>query len=137
MSGTQDKVISIKGERVVIKELSVAEIRQWLKEEVEESVKQNKELSIEGGVKGVKDSLNEAVETVASTGLDLIGDWLLDDGPLSVLVRMTDLETENLDHFSPRELNVVMAACKEVNSHFFVLRGKLMTIGEQILRDKG
>ncbi|WP_165669325.1 hypothetical protein [Metapseudomonas otitidis] len=86
------------------RELTVAEIRDWLK-------------SMEA----------RAVEP------DLVRDSLLPDFTLDDLERMTDATAEQLGGMTPSELRELGEDCKAVNPDFFDLRERIGEAGRQVL----
>jgi len=90
------KEIELEGRVVTIRELTVAELRNWhldLKE-----LFKNQE------------------------NIDLVNHVLIEGAALPDLVRMTDLTLEDLDGMTPSMIDGVVAGCREVNPHFFRLR---------------
>lgn len=101
-----EKQITVGGRAVTIYELTVGEIRAWLK-------------SLE--------SLG------AEEKIDLVGEALIEGASLADLAIMTDLDADTLDASTPSELRAVFDACREVNADFFALRGRLERIGQAAL----
>ncbi len=98
------KQITVADRAVTIRELTVADIRVWLK----------------------------SLETVTAE-FDLVGSELIDGTDLADLAIMTDLTAADLDASTPSELRQVFDACREVNADFFALRGRLEQIGQAAL----
>lgn len=96
LTQTQD----IAGRAVTVKELTVGEIRQWLK-------------ALEGGAGSV----------------DVIGGALFEDLTFADLQRFTDLAVAEFDAWAPSELRQLIALIKEINPDFFLLRGRLVVLG--------
>jgi len=84
---------TLRGTRVVVKELTTADVRDWMRE-------------IEQGL----------------LPIDPAGDALFDDVSLADIARMTTAQAEWLAEFAPSELRPLADLCKQVNPHFFRLR---------------
>ncbi len=97
---TAHKTIEIAGVTVTIRELTVAEIRSALK--MEES------------------------DGKTSADTDAVDMFLFEDISLPDICRMTDLTLEKMAELKPSELRQVAEACREVNSDFFALRGRVL-----------
>jgi hypothetical protein len=94
------KTIEVAGITVKIQELTVAEIRDALKME-------------ESDGKSAADS-------------DAVDMFLFEDISLPDIRRMTDLTIEKMAGMKPSELRQVAETCREVNSDFFSLRGRVL-----------
>jgi len=94
------KDIKVDGEPVVIKELSVREIREWL---------------------GKLD--NEAKEDI-----DVVSSLLFSACDLPTVIRMTSLTEESVEEMFPSQIAVVIEACKEKNASFFALARRVQAI---------
>lgn len=92
------KEVNLENRKVLVKELTVSEMRNWLK-----------------NLEGIKDG-----------EIDLISEGLLEEASLSDVVLMTDLTMDDLDGMVPSELATLVDACKETNPHFFTLRDRLV-----------
>jgi hypothetical protein len=103
-----DKTIELDGRAVTLKELTVADIRAWLK-------------SLEN----------------TEADFDLIGSALIDGASMADLTIMTDISHTEIEALTPSEIRRVFDACKEVNSDFFALRGRLEAIGRSALAMQG
>ncbi len=99
----EDK-INVNGIQITVKELTVAEVRHWMMDIIE---KENQ-----------KDDVD-----VVSTVLD---QRLFEEIGLSDICRMTDLESNQLDDFTPSQLQVVIQRCKMLNSDFFGMRKRVL-----------
>ncbi len=110
------KEITIDDTVYEIKELNVGEVRKWMKSEIEFEDKYS-------GKEG-------------SGGVDLVGEWLMNDIPFRVLLLMTNIQESHLDDMLPGNLNLLVEACKEVNPYFFALRQKLILVGDQVLEKR-
>lgn len=93
--------LDLDGRKVVVKELTVAEIRAWLKE-------------IEAGLQGG----------------DVVGGALFEDITFGDLMRFTSLSGAEIDALCPSQLRQVIDVAKEINSDFFLLRGRMVVIGQ-------
>ena len=98
-----EKTVPALGREVKVIELTVSEIRGWLAE-----VGAKKE------------------------GIDIADQLLFEDVALSELQKMTDLTAAEIDGAPPSELRTILAKCREVNSDFFALRSRLMTVGAKV-----
>lgn len=85
--------ITVDGKSVEIKELSVADVREYLR--IAES------------------------ETLAGATLDPVIDLMFDGFSLRDIAAMTDLSLEGMDALTPKQINAIADACKEVNPSFF------------------
>lgn len=89
---------------ITCRELTLTEIRDWMKELAE-----------------------------ARPDVDLVGDTLIEGVTVADLGRMTDATPEQLGKLAPSELRELGSDCKEVNADFFALRDRLDAHGRQIL----
>ncbi|MBF0214893.1 MAG: hypothetical protein HQM00_15255, partial [Magnetococcales bacterium] len=87
-------------------ELTVAEIRNWLK----------------------------TLENAQGNVVDFISEGLLEDGSLSDVARMSDLSMEDLDRMAPSEIAALIPVCRELNPHFFTLRDRLVLASQTMAR---
>lgn len=97
-----EKTVTALGREVKVFELTVSEIRSWLAE-----VGAKKE------------------------NVDIVDELLFEDVAVSELRKMTDLTDVEIGG-APSELRKVFAKCREVNSDFFALRSRLMTVGAKV-----
>lgn len=86
------------------RELSVQEIRDWLK------------------------NLSEGIDDP-----DPVGDTLIEAVSLADLMRMSNATPAQLDSLAPSQLRALAADCKEVNSDFFALRERIEGMGRHLL----
>lgn len=98
------KEVALGDLRVAVKELTVADMRQWWAD-------------VESGTGSV----------------DAIDGGLFEDVSLSDLARMTDLTVEDMAPLAPSELRSVIDTCREVNPDFFRMQERLATIGRHLL----
>ena len=103
MSMALKKTLDFDGLQVVVRELTVGEIRQLLKTMAD------------------------------SSDGDLVDYMLLEEIGLRELQLMTNLEPEQLADLVPSQLRQVYEACREVNKDFFDLRGRVEQVGRRIL----
>ncbi len=103
----QTREVNLDGQVIVVRELTVAEVRNWLKN----------------------------LDQVQESGIDLVTEGLLADASLSDICRMTDLPIEALDQMTPSEAETVLSACREINPHFFRLREKLLQVVRTVQPD--
>ena len=109
---TVQKAIEIAGITINIRELTVSEIRSALK--MEES------------------------DGKTSDTTDAVDMFLFEDISLPDICRMTDLSLEKMAELKPSELRQVAEACREVNSDFFALRGRVLKYADLLaLADAG
>lgn len=94
---------------VTVKEMTVAEIRAWLRD-----------IEKDGS------ALTE----------DAVGAALLEEVSFNELQRMID-GSVLLDSLSQSDLCEILSAAKELNPYFFGMRGRLIGAGEQVLRERG
>ncbi|MBF0283139.1 MAG: hypothetical protein HQL51_01620 [Magnetococcales bacterium] len=52
----------------------------------------------------------------------------MEDAALEDITRMSDLKPEEIGDLTPSTLEGVLAVCKEINPHFFRLRGRLTAL---------
>lgn len=89
---------------VTVRELTVAEIRDWLKDLATADPDQPVDLA----------------------------DWLLfeDEGlRLSDFTRLTNLSADELRDLAPSDLEAILAKCREVNPRFFLALGRVLALG--------
>lgn len=103
MSMVLHKQIEVGGLSVTVRELTVGEIRAWMKR------------------------MAEGVDS------DVVGELLLEEVGVSDLLSMCDASREQLDTLTPRQLRELYAACEEVNRDFFALRARVEALGRKIL----
>ena len=97
--------ITIGPVAVGLRELTVAEIRLWVK---------------------------EWSDKIESHSFDLVGDGILADTTLRDIQRLTTLTDEQADLLTPAQLREVWMACKKVNDDFFEFRRRLLEIAKQL-----
>ena len=101
--------IKVKGKDIILKELTVSEVREWIKSEI---------------------ALEQKREGTEDSEFDWVGEWLIDDIPLRILTMMSSLESDELGDMLPSDLSKVVEGCKEVNSYFFALRSRILGLGK-------
>lgn len=106
-NGGRNKTVAIGDLVVTVKELTVAEIGQWLDDKLTPSESQ------------VNDPL---------LALMPVGDMVLAD-----VMQMTDLTREQVNTLTGSELEQVAKVCKEVNASFFGLAATLTLAGKAAL----
>ncbi len=99
------QTLTLNDRTITIKELTVGEIRAWLK----------------------------ALENPAQT--DVADLALMADFRVSDLTVMTDLSAADFDSMAPSELRQVWDKCREVNGDFFGLMGRLEVVGQAALKN--
>jgi len=97
------KQIEVGGMAVQVRELTVADIRVWLKD----------------------------LETAG--GEDVVDAALFEDFRLADMALLTDLTSEAVEALTPAELRQVFDAAREVNADFFGMRARLMDLGRAAL----
>lgn len=98
MTVTNSREVLVGERRVMVRELTVGDVRNWLKEA-------------------------GADLTISAVDLLLIPEISLPD-----LARMTNLSVADMDDWQPSELRELMAVAKDLNADFFGLRGRLLKI---------
>lgn len=98
MTVTNSREVVVGERRVTVRELTVGDVRNWLKEVSTDS-------------------------TISAVDMLLIPEISLPD-----LTRMTNLSVGDLDAWQPSQLRELMMVAKELNADFFGLRGRLMKI---------
>lgn len=98
------KEVNLNDRKIMVKELTVAEVRNWLK-----------------SLEGIKDG-----------EIDLVSEGLLEETSLSDLVQMTDLSMADLDAMVPSEIAELAKQCHAINPHFFTLRNRLVQASRQV-----
>lgn len=98
----ESTVVTVSGKSIRTHELTVAEVREWIKNAAREA------------------------------GVDLVDNLLFDDFALSDFKVFTNLTEEEVDALTPSELRKVIDAVKEANPHFFELRMTLVTMGQRV-----
>ena len=94
---TNSKELMLGDVSVIVRELTVLQVRNWL------------------------------AETVSPTGQpDIVDQILFSDCSLGDLQRMTSLSLEQIDQLRPSDLRKVIALCKELNPDFFGFMGRLV-----------
>lgn len=101
----EKKVEISPGVQVTVKELTVAEVRAWLKEFEDE-------------------------KPVA----DLACDALFEECSLTDLVRMSDQGLAALTQMTESQIAQIIAAAKELNPRFFAMRARLYAAAERVLQ---
>lgn len=86
--------ITVAGKTVTVHELTVKEIREWLR---------------------------HVEQTDAN---DFVNDQLFDEFSLSDLARMSTIKTDDLEGMRPSEIQYLADICKEKNPQFFTVVGK-------------
>jgi hypothetical protein len=90
---------------VTVKEMTVGEVRNWLLD----------------------------AETGASE--DPLHALALEDCSLSDLARMSDIDAQSLEGYTPSQLTPLIAAAKELNPHFFRVRAALSGVARMMLKE--
>lgn len=98
--------IKIGARDVTVKELTVGDIREYLK--LEES------------------------DIVKGKAIDPVTDLMLEDMSLRDIVMMTDLSIEDVDVFTSRELLELVKACREWNPGFFTLASQARRLMDRL-----
>lgn len=101
-----EKTVPFLGRDVKVRELTIAEIREWL----------------------AKAQVSEGEGTP-----DVVTMLLFNDLSLDEMQEFTDITSEEISGATPSQLEEIKEFCKKVNSHFFALRDQLMEIGLQAM----
>jgi hypothetical protein len=101
-----EKTVPFLGRDVKVRELTIAEIREWL----------------------AKAQVSEGEGTP-----DVVTMLLFNDLSLDEMQEFTDITSEEISGATPSQLEEIKEFCKKVNSHFFALRAQLMEIGLQAM----
>ncbi len=96
------KVVELAGTQVTVKELTVAQVRDWLVE-------------IESGVT-----------------VDPLGSMVFEDCSLDDLARMSDATAAVMESLTYSELLPLRDACKALNPHFFRVRAAVQKVARAI-----
>lgn len=99
----EDK-IKINDIDVIIKELTVAEVRHWMMDLMH--------------LEKVQDD-SDTVDRVLDQGL-------FEDIGMSDILRMTNLTKEHVSDFTPSQLRLVIERCKVLNPDFFGMRKRVL-----------
>lgn len=99
---------------VLFKELTLAEIRQWL-------------ALVTADAAAAATTENAGFSAPA---VDVATSQLFEDFDVADLVMLTDLVDDDLGDFTPAELAAIHARCKTVNARFFAMRERLVAIGQ-------
>ncbi|MBF0148383.1 MAG: hypothetical protein HQL85_19695 [Magnetococcales bacterium] len=91
------KEVEIGDRKVTIRELTVAEVRNWFKD----------------------------LGKMRENGVDLVNEGIIADASLEDVVRMSDVTMDDLDRLTPSQIEPMIATCREINPHFFQLRHRL------------
>lgn len=94
---TNSREIKVGERRVTVRELTVAEVRQWLG------------------------------DATAKLPVDLVDAILFEEISLPDLARMTSLDVEAMSDWQPSQLREVITAAKEMNKDFFALRERIVS----------
>ena len=95
--------VEVGERRITVRELSVGDVRVWLKE----------------------------LEAVPEK-IDLVGEGLIDGVSLADIARMTDLKVSDMDALAPSEIAALGVACRQVNVDFFGFRDRLVRVGADL-----
>ena len=106
---TLTRVVQLGDRDVVVRELTVAELRQWIADERAERL--------------------GAAEDLIDQGLH--------DVPLSLVARFTRLPVDDLRALPPSQIDRVIDAGREVNPRFFGLLGRLQAAGSALPTSTG
>lgn len=94
---TNSREVQIGDRSVIVREMTVRDVRNWL-----------------------------ADVSAAGPLVNWIDETLMHDISLGDLARMTSLEVDEMDAWRPSELQQVIDVARELNPHFFVLRGRML-----------
>lgn len=102
---------TVGGREVLFKELTVAEIRQWVS-------------AVTADAEAAKNAGFPALTVDVATSM------LFEEFDVGDIVMLTDLVDDDLGDFTPEELAAIHARCKTVNARFFGMRDRLVAIGQ-------
>lgn len=94
---TNSREIQLGERSVIVREMTVGDVRNWLAD-----------VSADGAL------------------VNWVDDGLMGDISLRDLARMTSLKVEEMDSWRPSELQQVIDEARELNPHFFALRGRML-----------
>jgi hypothetical protein len=97
--------LNVNGRLVNVRELTVGEVREYIRQE-------------EAGW--------------VSESLDRVTDMILEDVSLRDIVAMTDLTLDEIDGMTTRQLQDVVAACREMNPGFFLMAARAKALLERV-----
>lgn len=94
--------VMLNDQTIQVKELTVAEVRHWMMD-------------------------IQAAENKETNTVDLVIDQsLFESIAIGDILRMTDLNHDQIDNFTPSQLQIIIAKCKELNPDFFGMRQRLL-----------
>ncbi|MCY1298893.1 hypothetical protein D9M70_484010 [compost metagenome] len=94
---TNSREIKVGERRVMVRELTVAEVRQWLG------------------------------DAASRKQVDTVDAMLFEEISLPDLARMTSLDVESMGDWQPSQLREVIAAAKDLNKDFFAMRERIVS----------
>lgn len=94
---TNSREVQIGDRSVIVREMTVGDVRNWL--------------------------ADIGTEDAAMSWVD---DGLMGDISLRDLARMTSLKVDEMDVWRPSDLQQVIEVARELNPHFFALRGRML-----------
>lgn len=94
---TNSREVQLGERSVIVREMTVGDVRNWLAD-----------VSADGAL------------------VNWVDDGLMGDISLRDLARMTSLKVEEMDAWRPSELQQVIDVARELNPHFFALRGRML-----------
>lgn len=95
MTGQFETTVTIGDKDVVVRELSVREVR------------------------------NMSRGIVAGQTEDPLAGWLIEDAPFTLLAAMSDVSVDDLEEWRPSEIRKLAEKCREVNPDFFGMNDRL------------
>lgn len=96
------KVVTLAGQSVTVKELTVTDVRNWV------------------------------AEQEAGAMVDPLRSMVFDDCSLDDLARMASLEAQAMESMTYADLDTLRSACKALNPHFFRVRAALLRVARQL-----
>ena len=108
MSMAMTREVELSCGPVTVRELTVGEIRAWLKQV-------------------------ERREDAEASEVDAVGLALFEDITFEDLQRLTTLKAKALDALAPSELRALIDVAKELNADFFAMRRRLLQLGQAVV----
>lgn len=108
-----EELIDVAGTKITVKELTVSEVREWLKNVA---------------------VANKPVSGQPSKEVDVVGVMLFDWISFDDLERMSTVTKEFLENCTPSQVKLIADKCKDLNPDFFDMRSRLTALGKKALQ---
>lgn len=118
---------NIAGINYTIRELTVSDIRNWLKDM--EQMAGTPDKTVQGWLRKILARLGLASQPIPASQRDAVDVMLFDGFVMFDLMFLTSLKPEQITTFTPAQIRGVWAACEEINADFFALRRRLELVG--------